>query len=71
LNVALDYNEKEFNISDDVALDIILDLFSKNQNDFNSLIKSIIFLNYASLINSIKIVILGNSYCNKLCLFQA
>ena len=53
--MTLYYNEKEINISDDTSLEIILDLFGKNKNDFDSLIKSNIFLNYASLINSVKI----------------
>ena len=54
INVSLDYHENEINISDDVALDLITEIFSRKQNDVESVIKSLIFLNYGSLENSIK-----------------
>ena len=54
LNVSLDYHENEINISDDVPLDLITEIFSRKQNDVESVIKSLIFLNYGSLENSIK-----------------
>ncbi len=52
-NIALDFDENEINISDDNALDLIIELFSNEQNDFFSLIKAIIYLNYGSLKNSL------------------
>ena len=54
INVSLDYHENEINISDDVPLDLITEIFSRKQNDVESVIKSLIFLNYGSLENSIK-----------------
>ena len=49
MKVILDFNENEISISDDISLDLIIELFSNKQKDFVSLIKSIIFLNYGSL----------------------
>ena len=54
IHVTLDFSENEINISDDTPLDLITEIFSKKQNDVESVIKSIIFLNYGSLENSIK-----------------
>ena len=51
-NIALDFDENEINISDYNALDLIIELFSNEQNDFVSLIITIIYLNYGSLKNS-------------------
>lgn len=52
-NIALDFDENEINISDDNALDLIIDLFGNEQNDLVYLIKAIIYLNYGSLKNSL------------------
>lgn len=54
IHVNLDFSENEINISDDTSLDLITEIFNKKQNEFESVIKSIIFLNYGSLENSIK-----------------
>ena len=54
VGVLLDFNEKDINISEDTPLDLIIELFSKDQNDFESLVKSIIFVNYGALSKSIK-----------------
>ena len=54
LHVILDFNDKAINISDNISLDLLLDLFTNNQDDFSSLIKSIIFLNYGTIIDIIK-----------------
>lgn len=54
LQLTLDYNESNINTSDDISLDILIGLFSESQNDFDSLIKSIVFLNYGLIKNSIK-----------------
>ena len=53
MHVVLGYDENEINITDDISLDLILEIFTNNQNDFKCLIKSIIFLNYGSLRNII------------------
>ena len=54
IHVTLDFSENEINISDDTPLDLITELFSKKQNDVEYAIKSIIYLNYGSLENSIQ-----------------
>ena len=54
VGVLLDFKEKDINITDDTPLDLITELFTKNQNDFESLVKSIIFVNYGALSKSIK-----------------
>ena len=54
IHVNLDFSENEINISDDTSLDLITEIFNKKQNEFESVIKSIVFLNYGSLENSIK-----------------
>ena len=54
VGVLLDFNEKDINISEDTPLDLIIELFAKDQNDFESLVKSIIFVNYGALSKSIK-----------------
>ena len=54
MKIMLDFDEKEINISDDFSLDLILELFENNQRDFDSIIKSIIILNYNSFIKSVK-----------------
>lgn len=54
IHVSLDFFESEINISDDIPLDLITEIFSEKQNDLECVIKSIIFLNYGSLENSIK-----------------
>ena len=54
IKIALDFNENEINISDDISLDLIFELFKNQQNNFETIIKSIIILNYGSLIKSIK-----------------
>lgn len=54
IHVNLDFSENEINISDDTSLDLIIEIFNKKQNEFESVIKSIVFLNYGSLENSIK-----------------
>ena len=54
IHVNLDFSENEINISDDTSLDLITEIFNKKQNEFESVIKYIIFLNYGSLENSIK-----------------
>ena len=54
INVTLDFSENEINTSDDTPLDLITEIFTKNQNDVECVIKSLIFLNYGSLKNIIK-----------------
>ena len=54
VGVLLDFNEEDINISEDTPLDLITDLFTNDQNDFESLVKSIIFVNYGALSKSIK-----------------
>ena len=54
INVTLDFSENEINISDETLLDLIREIFTKNQNDVECLIKSLNFLNYGSLKNIIK-----------------
>ena len=53
INVTLDFSENEINTSDDTPLDLITEIFTKNQNDVECVIKSLIFLNYGSLKNII------------------
>ena len=50
----LDFDEKDINISEDIPLDLITELFTNDQNDFESLVKSIIFVNCGTLSKSIK-----------------
>ena len=54
INVQLDFSENEINTSDNIPLDLILEIFTQKQNDVECVIKSLIFLNYGSLKNSIK-----------------
>lgn len=49
IKVQLDFNEREINISDDIPLDLLIELFSNEQSDIQCVIKSIIFLNYETL----------------------
>jgi hypothetical protein len=58
------YCENEINVTEDKSIDLIMDLFTKDVNDFASLIQSIIILNYNSLKDvidnlSVKEIILG------------
>ena len=39
IEVLLDFDEMEINISDDTPLDSITELFTKQQSDFESLVK--------------------------------
>ena len=54
VKILLDFNEFEINISDEFSLNLILELFQNKQRDFDSIIKSIIILNYNSFIKSAK-----------------
>ena len=49
----MDFSEKEINIFDDIPLDLITELFSKKQDDFHSVVKSLVFLNFVTLNHSI------------------
>ena len=54
MNVSLDFDEKQIMISEDISLDLIIELFTNEQNEFEILVKSIIILNYGSLANNLK-----------------
>ena len=54
VKILLDFNEAEINISDEFSFNLILELFQNKQRDFDSIIKSIIILNYNSFIKSAK-----------------
>ena len=54
MNVSLDFDEKQIMISEDISLDLIIELFTNEQNEFEILVKSIIILNYGSLGNNLK-----------------
>ena len=54
INVPLEFSPNEINVSDDIPLNILYELFSKNLNDSQSIVISVIFLNYGSLSNAIK-----------------
>ena len=58
------YCENEINVTEDKSIDLITGLFTKDVNDFASMIQSIIILNYNSLKDvidnlSVKEIILG------------
>ena len=48
-NIILSFNENKINVNEDKSIDIILNLFSKDEVDIASVIQSIIILNYNSL----------------------
>ena len=41
-------------ISEDISLALLIELFSKKQNEFEILVKSIIILNFISLVNKLQ-----------------
>ena len=47
------YSEKEINMTEDKSIGLIIDLLNKDENDFATMIQSIIVLNYNSLKNVI------------------
>ena len=54
MKVLLDFNEKNIIISDEIYLDLIIELFANSQNEFQSLVKSIIILNYGPISHIIR-----------------
>ena len=48
-NIILSFNENKINVNEDKSIDLILNLFSKDEVDIASVIQSIIILNYNSL----------------------
>lgn len=49
IEVTLDFNEREINISDIIPIDLLIELFSNKQSKLQCVIKSIIFLNYETV----------------------
>ena len=49
IEVTLDFNEREINISDIIPIDLLIELFSNIQSKLQCVIKSIIFLNYETV----------------------
>ena len=47
------YSENEINMTEDKSIGLIIDLLNKDENDFATMIQSIIVLNYNSLKNVI------------------
>ena len=48
-NIPVSYYENEINVNEDKSIDLILNLFTKNEVDLSCVIQSIIILNYNSL----------------------
>ena len=49
IEVTLDFNEREINISDIIPIDLLIELFSNKQSKLQCVLKSIIFLNYETV----------------------